>query len=287
MSQNGMAAKCIVFAMGTAILLSGCQAADNKAAEGTSAQSGQEQVNPALTPSQNKEQGNENDTDSGENVSNETEQDAVAQMKSQYALAATTEETDGKAVVTNADSTMVVVNKQRYLPDGYEPSDLVEPNVKFSFAEEHEKRHLRKEAADALESLFAQAEQDGITLNAVSGYRSYKRQKSLFNHYVDTQGEEYASRVSAIPGTSEHQTGLAIDVSSPSVNNVLEEEFGDSTEGKWLAEHAHEFGFIIRYPKDGEGITGYVYEPWHIRYVGKDAAEEIYKQGTTLEQFLQ
>lgn len=287
MSQNGMAAKCIVFAMGTAILLSGCQTADNKAAEGTPAQSGQEQVNPALTPSQNKEQDNEQGTDSGENEANETEQDAVAQMKSQYALAATTEEMDGKAVVTNADSIMVVVNKQRYLPDGYEPADLVEPNVKFSFAEAHEKRHLRKEAADALESLFAQADQDGITLNAVSGYRSYKRQKSLFNHYVDTQGEEYASRVSAIPGTSEHQTGLAIDVSSPSVNNVLEEEFGDSAEGKWLADHAHEFGFIIRYPKDGEVITGYVYEPWHIRYVGKEAAEEIYKQGTTLEQFLQ
>ncbi|BFH17481.1 M15 family metallopeptidase [Paenibacillus melissococcoides] len=281
MNQNRMAVRCLIAALGVALLLSGCQASSSSQAG--EPQSGQTEVDPALTPSPDPD----HSAESGSDTDNEGAVDAIAQMKSEFALANTVQEVDGRAVVTNEESIMVVVNKERYLPDGYEPPDLVEPNVKFSFDEPHEKRHMRKEAAEALEALFAGAEQDGITLNAVSGYRSYQRQQSLFNHYVETQGKEYASRVSAVPGTSEHQTGLAIDVSSPSVGNVLEEVFGDSEEGKWLAEHAHEYGFIIRYPKDGESITGYVYEPWHIRYVGKEAADAIYSEGTTLEQFLQ
>lgn len=281
MNQNRMAVRCLIAALGAALLLSGCQASSSS--QTGTPQSGQTEVDPALTPSP----GPDNSADPGSDTGNEGAVDAIAQMKAEFALANTVQEVDGRAIVTNEESNMVVVNKQRYLPDGYEPPDLVEPNVKFSFDEPHEKRHMRKEAAEALEALFAGAEQEGITLNAVSGYRSYQRQQSLFNHYVETQGKEYASRVSAVPGTSEHQTGLAIDVSSPSVGNVLEEVFGDSEEGKWLAEHAHEYGFIIRYPKDGESITGYVYEPWHIRYVGKEAAEAIYSEGTTLEQFLQ
>lgn len=281
MNQNRMAVRCLIAALGAALLLSGCQASSSS--QTGTPQSGQTEVDPALTPSP----GPDNSADPGSDTGNEGAVDAIVQMKAEFALANTVQEVDGRAIVTNEESNMVVVNKQRYLPDGYEPPDLVEPNVKFSFDEPHEKRHMRKEAAEALEALFAGAEQEGITLNAVSGYRSYQRQQSLFNHYVETQGKEYASRVSAVPGTSEHQTGLAIDVSSPSVGNVLEEVFGDSEEGKWLAEHAHEYGFIIRYPKDGESITGYVYEPWHIRYVGKEAAEAIYSEGTTLEQFLQ
>ncbi|WP_042227000.1 M15 family metallopeptidase [Paenibacillus popilliae] len=281
MNQNRMAVRCLSATLGVALLLSGCQTSSSS--QGGTPQSGQTEVDPALTPSPDPD----NSADHGIGTGNEGAVDTIARMKSEFALANTVQEVDGRAVVTNEESIMVVVNKQRYLPDGYEPPDLVEPNVKFSFDEPHEKRHMRKEAAEALEALFAGAEQDGITLNAVSGYRSYQRQQSLFNHYVETQGKEYASRVSAVPGTSEHQTGLAIDVSSPSVGNVLEEVFGDSEEGKWLAEHAHEYGFIIRYPKDGESITGYVYEPWHIRYVGKEAAEAIYSEGPTLEQFLQ
>lgn len=192
---------------------------------------------------------------------------------------------DSQSVVTNAQAMTVIVNKQRSLPKGYEPSDLVEPDVPFSFKGPHEKRHMRKEAAEALEKLFAGAKADGIELRAVSGYRSYKRQVSIYNNNVKTKGEEYASRVSAVPGRSEHQTGLAIDVSSPSVGNVLEEVFGSSKEGKWLDEHAAEYGFIIRYPKGEESKTGYVYEPWHIRYVGKDIALDVVKSGLTLEEY--
>lgn len=192
---------------------------------------------------------------------------------------------DSQSVVTNAQAMTVIVNKQRSLPEGYEPSDLVEPDVPFSFDGPHEKRQMRKEAAEALEKLFAGAKADGIELRAVSGYRSYQRQVSIYNNNVKTKGEEYASRVSAVPGRSEHQTGLAMDVSSPSVGNVLEEVFGSSKEGEWLDEHAAQYGFIIRYPKGEEDVTGYVYEPWHIRYVGADLAPDVVQSGLTLEEY--
>ncbi|MGV2685696.1 D-alanyl-D-alanine carboxypeptidase family protein, partial [Clostridium perfringens] len=115
---------------------------------------------------------------------------------------------------------------------------------------------------------------------------SYARQKSIYENNVRTKGEVEANRVSAVPGTSEHQTGLTIDVSSPSAGNALEETFGHTAEGQWLAQHASEFGFIIRYPEGAENITGYVYEPWHIRYVGKDLAPDIADSGMTLEEYL-
>lgn len=192
---------------------------------------------------------------------------------------------DGVAVVTNADSTLVLANKKRSLPSDYEPSDLVVPNVAFSFSGDAPKKRMRKEAAAALESLFAAAEADGIDLKAVSGYRSYATQKSLFNYYVSQHGEEAAARFSAHAGQSEHQTGLAMDVSSASVGYGLEESYGETVEGKWLVAHAAEHGFIIRYPKGKEDITGYSYEPWHIRFVGEDVAKQVMDDGLTLEEF--
>ncbi|RAW12129.1 D-alanyl-D-alanine carboxypeptidase family protein [Paenibacillus taichungensis] len=211
-----------------------------------------------------------------------TAEDPLMEKRSISALQTTI---DVQAVVTNSEAMTVIVNKQRSLPEGYEPDDLVEPNVPFSFDGPHEKRHMRKEAAEALEKLFAGAKADDIELRAVSGYRSYQRQVSIYNNNVKTKGQEYTDRVSSVPGHSEHQTGLAIDVSSPSVGNAIEEVFGTSKEGQWLAEHAAEYGFIIRYPKGEEAITGYVYEPWHIRYVGTDLAPDVVKSGLTLEEY--
>lgn len=280
MKQRRLAAICLVISLGATLVLSGC-GADKPVDEGQdSAQTGV--LDPALAQPSDDSADDSNSTDDSTNEAN----DSIAAIQSENALSNTVVMQGDKQVVTNPDSIYVVVNKERYFPDDYEPADLVEPQVKFSFDGPHEKRQMRKEAATALEELFQLAEEDGITLNAVSGYRSAKRQASLYNNYVNTQGEEYANKVSAKPGTSEHQSGLTIDVSSPSVNNELEQFFGDSEEGKWLAAHAHEAGFIIRYPKDGEDITGYIYEPWHIRYVGKEAAAAIYEQGITLEQFL-
>lgn len=211
--------------------------------------------------------------------------DPVMALRSESSLQATIQEADGKSVVTNPEAMTVIVNKQRALPEGYEPKDLVEPKVPFSFDEPNEKRFMRKEAAEALEKLFARADSEGVELRAVSGYRSYARQKVIYDTKVRKSGEEEAARLVSIPGNSEHQTGLSIDVSSPSVGNGLEENFGDSSEGKWLAEHAPEYGFVIRYPDGDEAKTGYAYEPWHIRYVGKDIAPDLAASELTIEEY--
>ncbi|MFE8695828.1 D-alanyl-D-alanine carboxypeptidase family protein [Cytobacillus sp. FJAT-53684] len=193
---------------------------------------------------------------------------------------------DGKNVIQNPTNFLVLVNKELSLPDGYIPEDLVRPNVLFSFGDQDiEKSYMRQDAATALEIMFEEAKKAGIHLFAVSGYRSYTRQSQVFSAEVSKFGEENASLSVAIPGTSEHQTGLSMDLSSQSAQFELSEQFGETTEGKWMAENAHHYGFILRYPKGKEGITGYKYEPWHFRYVGKEAAAVIYENKWTLEEY--
>lgn len=196
-------------------------------------------------------------------------------------------ETDDSVVEVEDPSALdVVANKNRKLPSDYVPDNLVVPNVPFSFSGEDEKRYVREDTARALEELFAGASEEGIELVAVSGYRSYKRQTVLYNHYVNTNGKEYADKFSAQPGKSEHQTGLSMDVSAAVVAFNLVQDFGKTTEGEWLKNNVYKYGFIIRYPEGKSHITGYSYEPWHIRYVGKEMAKEIYEQDTTLEEYL-
>ncbi|MCS7463762.1 D-alanyl-D-alanine carboxypeptidase family protein [Paenibacillus doosanensis] len=197
-----------------------------------------------------------------------------------------TPKSDSDQVVAKPDSVSVLVNKQFALPSNYEPADLVYPDVPFIFKEKIEKRKMRKEAAAALEKLFAGAKKDGINLAGVSAYRSYATQKAVFNNYVKTDGEEKAKTYSAVPGHSEHETGLAIDVSGSDGKCAAQDCFGATKEAEWLAKHAPEYGFIIRYLKGKESITGYQYEPWHIRYVGVDMAKEIASKGLTLEEYL-
>lgn len=163
-----------------------------------------------------------------------------------------TDKEDVVQVVAKPEDIAVLVNKKIMLPGNYMPTDLVEPNVPFVFKEKDEKRLMRKEAAQALEKLFTGAKQDGIFLAGVSAYRSYATQRSLFDYYIQTQGEEKARRYSAQPGRSEHQTGLAIDVSDSKGTCAAEDFFADTPEAKWLAKHAPEYGFILRYPKDKE-----------------------------------
>jgi len=189
-------------------------------------------------------------------------------------------------VVANPESVTVLVNKQYSLPSSYEPKDLVYPNVPFTFKEQIEKRKMRKEAAQALEKLFAGAKKDGIFLAGVSAYRSHATQTSVYNNYVKKDGEEKARTYSAVPGHSEHETGLAIDVSGSDGKCAAEDCFGGTKEASWLAKHASEYGFIIRYLKGKESITGYQYEPWHIRYVGTEMAKDIAAKGITLEEYL-
>lgn len=183
------------------------------------------------------------------------------------------------------DSIPVLVNKQNKLPEDYHPGDLIVPDIPFIFEEMSEKRKMRAEAASAIEKLFAGAERQGVALLGVSAYRSHEAQTSLFNYYVEQDGYEKAITYSAAPGTSEHETGLAIDVTGGDGKCAAEACFAGTEEALWLEEHAAEYGFIIRYPKGKEEITGYHYEPWHLRYVGKTIAKKIANRGITLEEY--
>ncbi|MBQ4353372.1 MAG: M15 family metallopeptidase [Clostridia bacterium] len=156
---------------------------------------------------------------------------------------------------------ILVANKTYGLPPSYDPG--VDPDAKA-----------------ALDELIAAAAEDDINLWLKSGYRAFETQKMLYNTYVSREGKLEADRYSARPGHSEHQTGLAFDL------NSLEQNFGETKEGIWLAEHCVEYGFIIRYPADKEEITGYMYEPWHIRYLGKETARLVSESGKCLEEYL-
>lgn len=185
-------------------------------------------------------------------------------------------------------SLWVVANKHRSLePKTYVPADLVVPDVLLRTNITGDERQLRQETAAALKDLFDAASRDNVTLNLQSGYRSYNFQVNLYNSYVSRQGQAVADSQSARAGYSEHQTGLAADVggiSQPSCN--VEACFAGTTEGKWVAANAHTYGFVVRYPEAKTNITGYTYEPWHLRYVGRDLARQMHKDNVqTLEEF--
>jgi D-alanyl-D-alanine carboxypeptidase len=193
-------------------------------------------------------------------------------------------ETDG---VANFElDELILVNKKIALPADYQPSDLVEANIDFVDSTVGERRMLRKEAAQAIEGLMKDAKASGIDLKGTSAFRSYAYQVNLFNAYVERDGKEQAMKYSAPPGQSEHQTGLAIDVSSASVNYQLTQSLGETVEGKWLADHAHEYGFIIRYQKEFEEETGYMYEPWHLRYIGMEHAKQVHALNQPYDRYI-
>lgn len=183
------------------------------------------------------------------------------------------------------DSVSVFVNKEYALPESYIPENLVVPDIKFYGGVNNNKNKLRQEAAEAIEKMFCEALDDGIVLYGVSGYRSYARQKEIYDKNVRMRGIQATNKVSAAPGHSEHQTGLAMDISTKSLGGALTEKFGDTPEGKWVAKNCYQYGFIIRYPENTEQITGYSYEPWHIRYVGTEISEYIHNEGITFEEY--
>lgn len=190
-------------------------------------------------------------------------------------------------VVPHQDPTdlLLLVNKQNRAPSV--PFTLVKPNVTPTRPELSENIYMQPEAAEALEELFEGARQQGIILYATSGFRSYSTQKAIFDRKAKERGEQSANRSVAKPGQSEHQTGLAMDLEGESsLGTGLTNAFGETPEGIWLAENCADYGYIIRYPQDKTRITGYVYEPWHIRYVGVEAAKEITSLGLTLEEYI-
>ena len=157
---------------------------------------------------------------------------------------------------------ILIANKTYSLPEDFNPGGL-HPDAKAAFDE------MRTAAAA-----------EGITLKIISGYRSYSQQTKTYGNYVARDGKEEADRYSARPGHSEHQTGLAMDI------NSLQQSFADTAAGKWLAEHCAEYGFIIRYTADKEPETGFMYEPWHIRYLGVEMAKAVTESGLCLEEYL-
>ncbi|MDB5186221.1 MAG: peptidase [Candidatus Saccharibacteria bacterium] len=182
-------------------------------------------------------------------------------------------------------SIWVVSNKKRPLGADYKPEKIVTPNIRLRLGAGEEQMHVSNVMAPALEQMFSAEQKDGLNHKLSSGFRSYALQKQFYNNYVAQDGQEKADTYSARPGTSEHQTGLAADVIPASDKCHLEICFADLPEGKWVAEHAHEYGFIIRYQQGKEAITTYQFEPWHIRYVGTDLAQELHKSGLTMEEF--
>ncbi len=180
---------------------------------------------------------------------------------------------------------VLLVNKEHSVPEWYVPENMVEPDVKFADYVTPDRKQMTAEAAEALEKLFAAGEEAGVQLVGVSAYRSYSVQRSIYYRSIYRNGYRYASVYSAEPGKSEHQTGLAIDVSCSDVNYELYTRFAETDEGIWLREHCEEYGFIIRYPENATDRTGYAYEPWHIRYVGEAAAAYIKENHITLDEY--
>ncbi len=185
--------------------------------------------------------------------------------------------------LTDPSSIWVVVNKQRPLtPKNFTPTDLITPNVKNRVSS----TQVRSIVVSPLEQLFGDADRNGTPLRLSSGYRSYSYQVGLYDGYVAKQGQQQADAQSARPGFSEHQTGLAVDVSPSNAACEVQTCFAETPAGKWVAANAHKYGFIIRYGDGQKAITGYDYEPWHLRYVGLELATEMRTQNTaTLEAF--
>ncbi|MFC0581905.1 M15 family metallopeptidase [Micrococcoides hystricis] len=184
---------------------------------------------------------------------------------------------DAQASTTKPSSVTVIVNKKNPLrPKTYRPSRLV--SVGNSQA-------LRPAAASAYKKMAAAARTKGHRLYPISGYRSYATQKSTYAYWVSKYGVSYANRISAKPGYSEHQLGLAIDIGDSRYGCALHRCFGSLSSGKWLAANAHRYGFILRYPAGKEWNTGYSYEPWHFRYVGVKTATKIKYSKKTMEQY--
>lgn len=184
--------------------------------------------------------------------------------------------------VYNESIPISVVNKNFSVSSTFIPNNLVKVvDIPFSPQSTEEEKYMDEEAASSLVSMINAASKQGVYLYGLSGYRSFETQKEIYNNRVRDYGREYANKYVAKPGKSEHQLGLAMDIATS--NGFIYE---GTKEALWIEENAHNYGFIIRYIKGKENITGYNYEPWHVRYVGKTLAEYCYKEKIVLEELL-
>lgn len=174
--------------------------------------------------------------------------------------------------------TAIIVNKFHSIKE-YEPEDLVSVNINYAYANQL----IREEVHDAYVDMASQAKEAGITLIVSSSYRSYADQESVYKDFYYSKGETYADAYAARAGSSEHQSGLALDIFTP--DGTTTGTFEKTDAYKWLIENCYKYGFILRYPKDKTYLTGYEYESWHFRYLGKDLAEKVYKEGITYDEY--
>lgn len=179
--------------------------------------------------------------------------------------------------ISDPSSVTAIVNKYNSLGN-YEPSDL----VKLSSASSTKELYMRKEAAKSFENMCSDAAGEGMTIKAMSTYRSYARQTELYNAYVQADGKAEADTYSARAGHSEHQTGLVADVQGGTTSYT---QFKTTKESSWVNENSYKYGFIVRYPEGKEDITGYMAEAWHLRYVGVDVATVIHNEGITFDEY--
>ena len=174
----------------------------------------------------------------------------------------------------------ILANKYYNLGEDYEPDDLVNVDIKYYYGEP---KKIRSEAYDAFIEMWNAAYEDGIYLILISGYRSAAHQKEVYDAYQADKGTKYADSIAARTGYSEHQTGLALDIYSKECTSQA--KFHESKSYEWLINNSYKFGFILRYPKDKQNITGYNYESWHYRYLGKDLAKKVYDSGLTFDEY--
>ena len=182
------------------------------------------------------------------------------------------------AIIEHPYELLVLVNKYYRLPEQFSQYNLVNMDGKYHL-KDGKKYLIAGIAYENYLQMRDAAKKEGLSMIVVSAYRTEDYQRNLYNSRLRSSGIVYADNYSARAGHSEHQTGLAIDIGSTSTS------FEYSAEFKWLQKHAHEYGFILRYPKGKEWITGYAYEPWHYRFVGIDAAKIIYDEGITFEEY--
>ena len=190
----------------------------------------------------------------------------------------------GVIITKKGDELLVLINKHIRLPETYEPTDLVTINGLIETTRAG--MMLRKEAAHAIGKMAKDAKKSGVNLVVLSAYRSYWSQAATFEEKVAVGGVLVAETFSARPGHSQHQLGTAVDFMAPSVIFGQAAGFSVSLEGRWLFGNAYKYGFVLSYPEGKEAITGYMYEPWHWRYIGRANAREMIDSGLILEEYL-
>ena len=185
---------------------------------------------------------------------------------------------DNPNIIKNPDDLLVLVNKHNKLPDNFIAKDIKQIDSKYTVSD----LFLRKDAKESFEEMCSDAKSIGLFIKAVSAYRNNEYQEKLYNDYVLKNGLDNANTFSAKAGYSEHETGLSVDVQGGKLGYNL---FHETEEYKWVKENAHKYGFIIRYEKEKEDVTGYKYESWHLRYVGNNVAKYIYKNGISFDEY--